>query len=192
MNSKTRFFMKIIFAVLFVIFLGSNFFAEKTYAANTYLLTNLNNPNVFIFLDTSGSMMLNEGVNYGGSTPGYDAPESWLETETVNGHIKPVLRAPGSNSVFSKIYNAKLAISNIVTDSSFSNLNFAFATFDQVDAKGTQTSGTTDMCIYSNDGSFQNPSTTPDETGAYLIPSPPLPPSPDDYKSKLSFYVSAV
>ena len=32
MNSKTRFFMKIIFAVMFVIFLGLNFFAEKTYA----------------------------------------------------------------------------------------------------------------------------------------------------------------
>ena len=176
MNRETGFFMKIIFAVIFIIFLGSNFLAKKTYASDTSLLTNLNNPNVLIFLDTSGSMMWNEGVLWKNSTAsGYDAPESW------SGGGASYAWAPGSNSVFSKIYNAKMAISQIVTDPSFSNLNFAFATFDQIDA--SQKSGTADRCIYSNDESFQNPSSalyypytgstgngTPDETGAYYIP----------------------
>ena len=170
MNRKTKFFTKIIFVIIFVIFSGSNFLAKKTYASDTSLLTNLNNPNVLIFLDTSGSMMWNEGVNW---KSGYDAPESW------SGGGSSYTWAPGSNSVFSKIYNAKMAISKIVTNPSFSNLNFAFATFDQIDA--SDTSGTADRCIYSNDESFQNPSTasyfpyagstgtgTPDESGSYL------------------------
>ena len=175
MDRKAGFFMKIIFAVIFLIFLGSNFLAKKTYASDTSLLTNLNNPNVLIFLDTSGSMMWNEGVNWSGSgkpPSGYDAPESWS-----GGGAFGVPWAPGSNSVFSKIYNAKRALSQIVTDPSFSNLNFAFASFDQTDATG---SGQTDECIYADDASFQNPANalyypytgstgteTPDETGAY-------------------------
>jgi Tfp pilus tip-associated adhesin PilY1 len=176
MNNKTGFFMKIILAfILLIFFLGSNFLANKTYASDTSLLTNLNNPNVLIFLDTSGSMMWNEGVEWKSSaTSGYDSPESW------SGGGNSFAWAPGSNSVFSKIYNAKMAISEIVTDSSFSNLNFAFATFDQIDA--SQTSGTAGQCIYSNDGSFQNPSNAayfpysgstgtgiPDETGEYYL-----------------------
>ena len=178
MNNKTGFFMKIIFTFIFLIFfLGSNFSANKIYASDTSLLTNLNNPNVLIFLDTSGSMMWNEGVEWKNSTAnGYDAPESW------SGGGGSFAWAPGSNSVFSKIYNAKMAISEIVTDSAFSNLNFAFATFDQIDSQYTYTSGTADQCIYSNDESFQNPSTAsyfpysgstgtgiPDETGEYYL-----------------------
>ena len=168
MDRKAGFFMKIIFAVIFLIFLGSNFLAKKTYASDTSLLTNLNNPNVLIFLDTSGSMMWNEGVSW---KSGYDAPESW------SGGGNSYAWAPGSNSVFSKIYNAKMALSQIVIDPSFSNLNFAFASFDQTDATS---SGTTDKCIYADDASFQNPANalyypytgstgtgTPDETGAY-------------------------
>ena len=182
MNNKTGFFMKIIFAFIFlIIFLVSNFSANKIYASDTSLLTNLNNPNVLIFLDTSGSMMWNEGVNWsssGGS--GYDTPESWAD-----GGASPVW-APGSNSVFSKIYNAKMAISKIVTDSSFSNLNFAFATFDQTPSpNGGQEQA--NACIYAYGPSpyggltFTNPANaayypgnpggpgTPEHSGAYSI-----------------------
>ena len=177
MNKIFRLFkIKIaILAAIFIIFLGVSLFVKQSCASDTSLLTNLNNPNVLIFLDTSGSMMWNEGVNWSGSgTPpsGYDAPESWLSP----GFFQAVW-APGSNSMFSKIYNAKMALSQIVTDPSFSNLNFAFASFDQTDATP---SGTTDECIYANDASFQNPANalyypytgstgtgTPDETGAY-------------------------
>ncbi|MDA8273062.1 MAG: hypothetical protein M0Z72_04915, partial [Deltaproteobacteria bacterium] len=164
--------MKIILAAIFIIFLGFSLFVKQSYASDTSLLTNLNNPNVLIFLDTSGSMMWNEGVNWeNSSASGYDAPESWS-----GGGSSPAW-APGSNSVFSKIYNAKMALSQIVTDPSFSNLNFAFASFDQTDATSP---GSTNQCIYADDASFQNPSTalyypysgstgtgTPDETGAY-------------------------
>ncbi|MFW0884396.1 pilus assembly protein [Candidatus Acidulodesulfobacterium sp. H_13] len=168
---QSRFFKIIILAVIFIIFLGFNLFVGQSYASDTSLLTNLNNPNVLIFLDTSGSMMWNEGVTWSNnsSVSGYDKPESWSSS---------LAWAPGSNSVFSKIYNAKMAISKIVTDPSFSNLNYAFATFDQVpSAKSGHSS--TNQCIYSNDPSFTNPSSAlyypgtnggtgiPDETGAY-------------------------
>ncbi len=164
-----------VLAAIFIIFLGFSLFVKQSYASDTSLLTNLNNPNVLIFLDTSGSMMWNEGVNWKNSTTsGYDAPESWSD-----GGASGVPWAPGSNSVFSKIYNAKMALSQIVTDPSFSNLNFAFASFDQTDETF---SGSTNQCMYANDPSFQNPANalyypyagstgtgTPDETGAYLI-----------------------
>jgi Tfp pilus tip-associated adhesin PilY1 len=112
-------------------------------------------PNVLIFLDTSGSMMWNEGVNWKNPTTGasgYDLPESWWEGFSVPPW------PPGSNSVFSKIYNAKMALQDIVTNSSFSNLNYAFATF-QPDLL----SHTAAQCIYAKtaDGGldFTNPST---------------------------------
>jgi len=182
MNSKTGFYMKIIFAVIFLIFfLGSNLLANKTYASDTSLLTNLNNPTVLIFLDTSGSMMWNEGVVWSGSGGnGYDAPESWADGGASH------VWAPGSNSVFSKIYNAKMAISEIVNDPAFSNLNFAFATFDQTPSPNSGKQQT-NACVYAYgpspyDGlTFTNPanaayypgnpggSGTPDHSGAYLI-----------------------
>ncbi len=154
---------------------------KSAYASDTSFLTNVNNPNVLIFLDTSGSMMWNEGVNWSNSSAsGYDAPESWTD-----GGASPVW-APGSNSVFSKIYNAKMAISQIVQDPSFSNLNYAFATFDQTP---TPNSGAKEAraCVYAYgpspyDGlTFTNPADavhypgnpgglgTPDHSGAYLI-----------------------
>ncbi|MHB1679130.1 MAG: pilus assembly protein [bacterium] len=151
-------------------------------AADTSFLTNVNNPNVLIFLDTSGSMMWNEGVNWSGSggESGYDAPESWS-----GGGASPVW-APGSNSVFSKIYNAKMAISQIVQDPSFSNLNYAFATFDQIPSPNGGEDHAS-ACVYAYgpspyDGlTFTNPANaahypgnpgglgTPDHSGAYLI-----------------------
>jgi hypothetical protein len=152
---------------------------KSAYAADTSFLTNVNNPNVLIFLDTSGSMMWNEGVSWSGSNgSGYDAPESWLKID-----YNYSVQAPGSNSVFSKIYNAKMAIAKIVQDPSFSNLNYAFATFDQIDA--SDTSGGTNQCMYAYSPSpydgltFTNPANaayypgnpggtgTPDHSGAY-------------------------
>ncbi|MHB1646022.1 MAG: pilus assembly protein [bacterium] len=164
---------------------------KSAYAADTSFLTNVNNPNVLIFLDTSGSMMWNEGVNWSNTTTGesgYDAPESWAD-----GGASPVW-APGSNSVFSKIYNAKMAISQIVQDPSFSNLNYAFATFDQIPSPNDGAKQA-HACVYAYgpspyDGlTFTNPAAnaayysgnhayypgnpggpgTPDHSGAYLI-----------------------
>ena len=171
--NKIKFLIKIFFVIFFLLIISSGASFKKAHASDISLLTNLNNPNVLIFLDTSGSMMWNEGVDWQNATSsGYDVPETW------SGGGNSFVWAPGSNSIFSKIYNAKMAISQIVTDSSFSNLNFAFATFDQIDA--SHTSGTADQCIYSNDESFQNPSNAlyfsysgstgtgiPDETGEY-------------------------
>lgn len=153
---------------------------NNAYAGDTSLLTNLNNPNVLIFLDTSGSMMWNEGVKWKNSTAsGYDAPESWS-----GGKAQGVPWAPGSNSIFSKIYNAKMALSQIVTDPSFSNLNFAFASFDQTDTNATPAANA-NQCMYANDESFQNQADalyypyagstgtgTPDETGEYYTTPP--------------------
>ena len=176
MNKIFRLFkIKIaVLAAIFIIFLGFSLFVKQSSASDTSLLTNLNNPNVLIFLDTSGSMMWNEGVNWSGSgTPpsGYDAPESW------SGGGASFVWAPGSNSVFSKIYNAKMALAQIVTDPSFSNLNFAFASFDQTDATSP---GTTNKCIYATAASpydgltFTNPA-----SAAYYPGSPGGPGEPD-------------
>lgn len=130
-------------------------------------------PNVLIFLDTSGSMMWNEGVNWKNPTTGasgYNVPESWLGFS---------VQAPGSNSVFSKIYNAKIALQDIVTNSSFNNLNYAFATFQPLLDNGNAAT----QCIYAltADGGldFTNPASasyywgspggsgTPTQSGAY-------------------------
>lgn len=140
---------------------------RQVFSLGTSVLSSTSNPNVLIFLDTSGSMMWNKEVYYNGTTQGYDAPESWA------GSGSSYVWAPGSDSMYSKIYNAKLAISDMVTDPSFSNLNFAFATF-------YQNMGSTNTCVYSNDESFQNAANlnyfpyagttatgTPDESGAY-------------------------
>ncbi len=164
---------------------------KPAHASDTSFLTNVNNPNVMIFLDTSGSMMWNKDVLWkNSSSSGYDRPESWARTWVIgrNGQPKRIgsyVWAPGSNSMFSKIYNAKLAISNIVNSPEFSNLNFAFASFQQ-----TYNGGQENMCVYSDDESFQNtpnaphyavPGTTaggtPDETGrleAYNNPNYPF------------------
>ncbi len=170
---QLKFFSAIVFAVILIMFLGFNAFTERSYASDKSLLTNLNNPNVLIFLDTSGSMMWNERVKWkNSSASGYDKPESW------SGGGSSFAWAPGSNSIFSKIYNAKMAIAEIAQSPSFSNLNFAFATFDQVPSAKSGSSST-NQCIYSNDPSFTNPSSAlyypgtnggtgiPDETGAY-------------------------
>ncbi|MCL5673095.1 MAG: PilC/PilY family type IV pilus protein [Deltaproteobacteria bacterium] len=133
---------------------------KSAYATDTSFLTNVNNPNVLIFLDSSGSMMWNEGVNWSNTTTGtsgYDVPESWL-----GGGFGFGPWAPGSNSVFSKIYNAKMAIAKIVQDPSFSNLNYAFATFDQTPSPNSG-SEATKQCMYADgpspyDGlTFTNP-----------------------------------
>ena len=159
---------------------------SPAHASDTSFLTNVNNPNVMIFLDTSGSMMWNKDVYWkNSSSSGYDKPESWART-WVSGNGQPTHRvgsfvwAPGSNSMFSKIYNAKLAISNIVNSPEFSNLNFAFASFQQtyVNYGNDGGSGRENMCVYSDDESFQNTPNapyyavsgttadgTPDETG---------------------------
>ncbi len=169
MKNKLRFFKIIIAAAVFISFFSSVFFIRSSFASDTSLLSNLNNPNVLIFLDTSGSMMWNEGVAWSGAGgSGYDNPESWAAAGNSS------IWAPESDSVFSKIYNAKLAIAQIVADPSFSNLNFAFATFDQP-------SPSTNYCVYSSDASFTNPSNAPyyptangsagvpDETGNYYV-----------------------
>ena len=135
-------------------------------------------PNILIFLDTSGSMMWNEGVNWKSSTAsGYDAPESWLK-----GSFFGSIQAPGSNSMFSKIYNAKIALQDIVTNPSFSNFNYAFATFQPLLLSNSATN-----CIYAltADGGLDftnttsvsyypgNPggSGTPTQSGAYPPPA---------------------
>jgi hypothetical protein len=151
---------------------------SQAYASDTSFLTNVNNPNVMIFLDTSGSMMWNKDVLWKNSSlNGYDRPESWARTWVRGYRFGSFVWAPGSNSMFSKIYNAKLAISNIVNNPEFSNLNFAFASFQQT-YYGNGGSTQENMCVYSDDESFQNtpnapyyavPGTTadgtPDETG---------------------------
>ncbi len=105
-------------------------------------------PNILIFLDTSGSMMWNEKVNWSNGT---DAPETWLG---------PNVQAPGSNSMFSKIYNAKMALQDIATNPAYSNFNYAFATFQPL-----LLSNTAANCIYAKnaDGGldFTNTSTLP-------------------------------
>jgi len=136
-------------------------------------------PNILIFLDTSGSMMWNEQVNWSNSTAtppsGTDAPETWLNKNTF-------VQAPGSNSMFSKIYNAKTALQDIVTNPSFSNFNYAFATFQPLLSDHTATN-----CIYAKnaDGGLDftnttsvpyyqgNPggSGTPTQSGAYPPPT---------------------
>ena len=133
-------------------------------------------PNILIFLDTSGSMMWNEQVNWTNvtnGTSGTDAPEKWL---------KPGIQAPGSNSMFSKIYNAKIALQDIVTNPSFSNFNYAFATFQPNLLSHAATN-----CIYALSGAggldFTNTisvpyypgnpggSGTPTQSGAYPPPN---------------------
>ncbi|RZD15297.1 MAG: hypothetical protein EVJ47_03230 [Candidatus Acidulodesulfobacterium ferriphilum] len=139
-------------------------------------------PNVLIFLDTSGSMMWNEQVNWSNPTAtpptsGTDAPETWLKATFFS-----AVQAPGSNSVFSKIYNAKMALQDIVTNPSFNNLNYAFATFQPL-----LLSTDADNCIYAKnaDGGldFTNPASalhypgspggsgTPIQSGAYPPPT---------------------
>jgi hypothetical protein len=161
---------------------------RTAHASDTSFLTNVNNPNVLIFLDTSGSMMWNKDVFWKNSSSyGYDKPESWART-WVSKQGQPPRRvgsfvwAPGSNSMFSKIYNAKYAISKILNSSEFSNLNFAFASFQQAyyynNSNNNNSKSRENMCVYSDDESFQNsaaasyyavPGTTadgtPDETG---------------------------
>ncbi len=145
-----------IFAILTSVYMTAMIF--NTAFAQGTLITN--NANILIFLDTSGSMMWNQQQNYG--TNGlYDPPESWAGSGASN------VWAPGSNSVFSKIYNAKLAIGGVV--SNFSSMNFAFASFQQ-----NSNFGQTKYCVYSDDATFTNPSLslggtgTPDESGAYF------------------------
>ena len=153
-----RFFILAILASVYMTAAISN----SAFAQGT-LITN--NANILIFLDTSGSMMWNQQVNYG-TNGKYDIPESWA------GSGQSPVWAPGSNSYFSKIYNAKLAIGGVV--SNFSDMNFAFASFQQ-----NSNFGQTDYCVYSDDATFTNPSNlqyyplslggtgTPDESGAY-------------------------
>ncbi len=136
-------------------------------------------PNILIFLDTSGSMMWNEKVNWQGTTSGTDAPETWLK-DTFSPRV--VVQAPGSNSMFSKIYNAKMALQDIVTNPAYLNFNYAFATFQPLILDTSATN-----CIYAKnaDGGldFTNTSTlqyypgspggsgTPTQSGAYPPPS---------------------
>ena len=136
--------------------------SESAFAQGTLIN---NNANILIFLDTSGSMMWNQQVAYGTSGK-YDIPESWLGSGS-----SPVW-APGSNSYFSKIYNAKLAIGGVIKQ--FTSMNFAFASFQQ-----NSDFGETHRCIYSDDPTFTNPPSsphysfnlggtgTPDISGAY-------------------------
>ncbi len=181
----------IFFLFIITINIGAAIIGMPAYASDTSFLTNVNNPNVMIFLDTSGSMMWNKDVLWkNSSSSGYDKPESWARTWITGSNGQPVrigsyVWAPGSNSMFSKIYNAKLAISGIVNSPEFSNLNFAFASFQQ-----TYSGRRENMCVYSDDESFQNtadapyyavPGTTadgtPDETGrldAYNNPNYPF------------------
>ena len=98
---------------------------KSAYATDTSFLTNVNNPNVLIFLDSSGSMMWNKAVEYDNSA-GVDPnpPESWAASGNAyyyNNHFERYYKSwsPGSNSMFSKIYNAKVAIEKIVSDSNW-------------------------------------------------------------------------
>lgn len=143
--SRSR-FLKFVKAAVFAAALalsGGGFYLNAANAVPTSgdlpILSNTNGPNVFIFLDTSGSMSWNEGVNYSGSGgSGYDAPESW----------NPF---PGSNSVYSKIYNAKMALADIINSPIAASFNIAFATFNQSGSSGSD-------CFYSiSDPSFTNP-----------------------------------
>ena len=111
-------------------------------------------------------MMWNKAVEYDNSA-GVDPnpPESWAASGNAyyyNNHFERYYKSwsPGSNSMFSKIYNAKVAIEKIVSDSNFSNLNFAFASFYQpwyaLNGKTQE-----NWCIYSADESFQNSADAP-------------------------------
>jgi type IV pilus assembly protein PilY1 len=179
---------------LFIIFIALSYFIfmPNVYAGDSSLLTNTNNPNVLIFLDTSGSMNLNEGVHWDNTSSGktgYDSPEGWAGGNLLNittaSPFPTFTFAPGGNSVFSMLYNAKAAISDIVGDPSFSNVNFAFATFDQepyIPIMGpirNIMASLTPECTYTDDPTFTNPPTAlynpenfggdgiPDETGDF-------------------------